>query len=60
MDCAGRALNFYNYQVAQEVIYQEHLAKSLTEQCKSLNHSIDDLLHQANNQIKGLQDRLKG
>ncbi|KAL5373391.1 hypothetical protein DPSP01_012749 [Paraphaeosphaeria sporulosa] len=59
MECAGRALNFYSYQVTQEVIYQEHMAKSLTEQCATLNQSMDDLLHQANNQIKSLQDRLK-
>ncbi|KAL5455016.1 hypothetical protein PMIN07_007277 [Paraphaeosphaeria minitans] len=59
MECAGRGLNFYSYQVTQEVIYQEHMAKSLTEQCATLNQSMDDLLHQANNQIKSLQDRLK-
>lgn len=60
MECAGRALNFYNYQVAQEVIYQEHLAKSLTEQCTTLNSGMDDLVHQANSQIKSLQSRLQG
>ncbi|KAF2447958.1 hypothetical protein P171DRAFT_235289 [Karstenula rhodostoma CBS 690.94] len=59
MECAGRALTFYTYQATQEVIYQEYMAKSLTEQCATLNQSMDDLLHQANNQIKNLQDRLK-
>jgi hypothetical protein len=60
MECASRGLAFYSYQASQEVIYQEHLAKSLTEKCASLDQSIEDIIHQANGQIKGLQEKLKG
>jgi hypothetical protein len=60
MDCAGRGLAFYSYQVSQEVIYQEHLAKSLTEKYANLNQQMDSLINDANTQIKCLQDKVQG
>jgi hypothetical protein len=58
MECASRGLGFYTYQSSQEIIYQEHLAKSLTEKYTSLSQQMDQLIHDANAQIKALQDKL--
>lgn len=59
MECATRGLAFYSYQASQEVIYQEHLAKSLKEKYGSLSQSMDQLIHDANAQIKTLQEKLQ-
>ena len=60
MECASRGLAFYSYQASQEIIYQEHLAKSLTEKYANLNQAMDKLIHEANAQIKSLQEKLQG
>lgn len=60
MECASRGLAFHNYQTSQEIIYQEHLAKGLTEKYNSLSHQMDQLIHDANAQIKVLQDKVQG
>jgi hypothetical protein len=59
MECASRGLSFYSYQSAQEIIYQEHLAKSLTEKYTTLSQQMDQLILDANTQIKALQDKLQ-
>ncbi|KAJ4354574.1 uncharacterized protein N0V89_006311 [Didymosphaeria variabile] len=59
MECASRGLAFYSYQASQEIIYQEHLAKSLTEKYANLNQAMDKLIHEANAQIKSLQEKLQ-
>lgn len=59
MECAGRGLAFYSYQSSQEIIYQEHLAKSLTDKYSNLNQQMDQLIHDANAQIKVLQDKIQ-
>ncbi|KAF2746491.1 hypothetical protein M011DRAFT_487263 [Sporormia fimetaria CBS 119925] len=59
MECASRGLQFYSYQSSQEILYQEHLAKSLTDKYATLNQQMDQLIHNANTQIKALQDKLQ-
>ncbi|KAL1642374.1 hypothetical protein SLS58_005448 [Diplodia intermedia] len=59
MECAGRALAFYSYQTTQEVMYQEYLAKSLTEKYAMLNSQMDKVVHDANAEIAGLRDKLQ-
>ncbi|KAL0260914.1 hypothetical protein SLS55_004606 [Diplodia seriata] len=59
MECAGRALAFYSYQTTQEVMYQEYLAKSLTEKYAMLNSQMDKVVHDANTEIAGLRDKLQ-
>ncbi|KAF2869857.1 hypothetical protein BDV95DRAFT_497122 [Massariosphaeria phaeospora] len=59
MECASRGLAFYSYQASQEIIYQEHLAKSLTEKYATLSQQMDQLIHDANSQIKVLQDKMQ-
>lgn len=60
MECASRALAFHSYQTLQEIIYQEHLAKGLTEKYNVLSQQMDQLIHDANSQIKALQDKMHG
>ncbi|KAF2018997.1 hypothetical protein BU24DRAFT_418582 [Aaosphaeria arxii CBS 175.79] len=57
-ECASRGLQFHSYQTSQEIIYQEHLAKNLTDNYANLNQQMDQLIHDANAQIKLLQDKL--
>ncbi|CAN9162433.1 unnamed protein product [Alternaria sp. RS040] len=59
MECASRALAFHSYQTSQEVIYQEHLAKGLTDKYDTLSQQMDQLIHDANAQIKSLQDKMQ-
>ncbi|RMZ69207.1 RXT2 [Pyrenophora seminiperda CCB06] len=59
MECASRGLAFQSYQTAQEIIYQEHLAKGLTEKYNTLSQQMDQLIHDANSQIKSLQDKMQ-
>ncbi|KAH7095373.1 RXT2-like protein [Paraphoma chrysanthemicola] len=59
MECASRGLAFHSYQTAQEIIYQEHLAKGLNEKYHTLSRQMDQLIHDANSQIKALQDKMQ-
>jgi E3 ubiquitin-protein ligase CCNP1IP1 len=59
MECASRGLAFYSYQSSQEIIYQEHLAKSLTDKYTVLSQQMDQLIRDANAQIKALQDKIR-
>ncbi|KAF2196845.1 hypothetical protein GQ43DRAFT_382355 [Delitschia confertaspora ATCC 74209] len=59
MECATRGLAFYSYQASQEIIYEEHLAKSLTDKYTTLSQQMDQLIHEANAQIKLLQNKLQ-
>jgi hypothetical protein len=38
MECASRGLGFHSYQTSQEIIYQDHPAKGLTE--KYVHHKV--------------------
>ncbi|KAH8725739.1 hypothetical protein GQ44DRAFT_614949, partial [Phaeosphaeriaceae sp. PMI808] len=58
MECAGRGLAFHAYQTSQEIIYYEHLAKGLTDKYTVLSQQIDQLIHDANSQVKALQDKV--
>ncbi|KAK5107876.1 hypothetical protein LTR62_000586 [Meristemomyces frigidus] len=58
MECAGRALAFYSYQAAQEVIYQDFLARSLTDKYANLSTEMDKIIHDANAEIVNLRDKL--
>ncbi|KAE8851708.1 hypothetical protein HRS9122_01995 [Pyrenophora teres f. teres] len=59
MECASRGLAFHNYQTSQEIVYQEHLAKGLTEKYNTLSQQMDQLIHDANSQIKALQEKMQ-
>ncbi|KAF2739975.1 hypothetical protein EJ04DRAFT_483472 [Polyplosphaeria fusca] len=59
MECASRGLAFFSYQATQEILYQESLARSLTEKYGNLSQQMDQLIHDANAQIKVLQDKIQ-
>ncbi|KAI6903339.1 hypothetical protein D0869_12869 [Hortaea werneckii] len=60
MECAGRGLAFYSYQTTQEIVYQEFLARSLTDKYSSLSTHLDKVIHEANSEITGLREKLAG
>lgn len=58
LEVCGRGLAFWNYQVTQEVVYQEHIAKSLTEKYANLSTQLDKVIHEANSEISRLRDKV--
>ncbi|KAK5115659.1 hypothetical protein LTR85_009830 [Meristemomyces frigidus] len=58
MECAGRGLSFYSYQTTQEIVYQEFLARSLTDKYSSLSTQMDKIINEANSEITALRDKL--
>ncbi|KAI6854738.1 hypothetical protein KC343_g7491 [Hortaea werneckii] len=60
MECAGRGLAFYSYQTTQEIVYQEFLARSLTDKYSSLSTHLDKVIHEANSEITGLREKMAG
>ncbi|KAH9845015.1 chiasma assembly [Teratosphaeria destructans] len=60
MECASRGLSFYSYQTTQEIVYQEYLAKSLTDKYSSLSSQMDKVVHDANAEILSLRDKMSG
>ncbi|MCJ1381125.1 hypothetical protein MMC17_004234 [Xylographa soralifera] len=58
MECAGRGLAFWSYQSTQEIIYQEYLAKSLTDKFGNVNAQMDKIIHDANAEIDNLTQKI--
>ncbi|KAL8802979.1 MAG: hypothetical protein Q9182_003467 [Xanthomendoza sp. 2 TL-2023] len=58
VECAGRGLAFWSYQSTQEIVYQEYLAKSLTDKYNNLGIQVDKIIHDANTEIKTLNQKL--
>ncbi|KAL4943748.1 hypothetical protein BDV06DRAFT_234333 [Aspergillus oleicola] len=58
MECTGRALRFWTYQMTQEIVYQEVLGKTLKEKYSNLNTQMDKVIHNANKEISTLKQRL--
>ncbi|KAI0391816.1 hypothetical protein F5Y17DRAFT_460501 [Xylariaceae sp. FL0594] len=59
MDCASRALSFWAYQVTQEIIFQEHMSKTLRSKYTSLNVHLDKMVNDANAEIANCHNKLK-
>ncbi|KAI1329122.1 hypothetical protein F5Y16DRAFT_418343 [Xylariaceae sp. FL0255] len=59
MDCATRALAFWAYQVTQEIVYQQQMAKTLTAKYSSLNVHLDKVVNDANAEISNFHAQLK-
>ncbi|KAI0203860.1 hypothetical protein F4808DRAFT_476218 [Astrocystis sublimbata] len=60
IDCASRALSFWAYQVTQEIIFQQHMSKTLTEKYSSLNVHLDKVVNEANAEIANCHNKLRG
>ncbi|KAI0193207.1 hypothetical protein EV127DRAFT_489110 [Xylaria flabelliformis] len=58
IDCASRALSFWAYQVTQEIIFQQHMSKTLTEKYSSLNVHLDKVVNDANAEIANCHNKL--
>ena len=74
MECAGRALAFWSYQSTQEMyadhrlhpapylmarsVYQEYLAKTLTDKYANLNVQVDKIINDANSELEVLNQKL--
>ncbi|KAI0539266.1 hypothetical protein GGR58DRAFT_524801 [Xylaria digitata] len=59
IDCASRALSFWAYQVTQEIIFQQHMSKTLTEKYSNLNVHLDKVVNDANAEIANCYNKLK-
>lgn len=58
MECAGRGLAFWSYQSTQEIVYQEYLAKTLTDKYGNLNVQVDKIVNDANAELEILHQKL--
>ncbi|KAI1425373.1 hypothetical protein F5Y12DRAFT_784650 [Xylaria sp. FL1777] len=58
IDCASRALSFWAYQVTQEIIFQQHMSKTLTEKYSNLNVHLDKVVNEANAEITNCYNKL--
>ncbi|KAL8854357.1 MAG: hypothetical protein Q9221_000844 [Calogaya cf. arnoldii] len=58
IECAGRGLAFWSYQSTQEIVYQEYLAKSLTDKYNKLGTQVDKIIHDANTEITALNQKV--
>ncbi|CEI62912.1 unnamed protein product [Fusarium venenatum] len=60
MECAGRALSFWAYQTTQNICYQQHLYRTLTEKYSSLGIRLEKTVSDANTEIEGLHHKMSG
>ncbi|KAI1615049.1 cyclin B1 interacting protein 1 [Exophiala viscosa] len=58
LECAGRAVAFWSYQVTHEIAYQQFVAKNLTEKYTHLSSTMDKVVHEANTEIQAMQKKL--
>ncbi|RCI14733.1 hypothetical protein L249_7083 [Ophiocordyceps polyrhachis-furcata BCC 54312] len=58
MECAGRALSFWAYQITQKISYQHFLYKTLVEKYSTLRAQMDQIASEANSEIERLRQRL--
>ncbi|KAA8908834.1 hypothetical protein FN846DRAFT_647217 [Sphaerosporella brunnea] len=58
LEICQRALAFWNYQVTQEVVYQETMARGLTDKYQILSTQLDKVIHDANIEVARLQDKV--
>ncbi|EPS43404.1 hypothetical protein H072_2637 [Dactylellina haptotyla CBS 200.50] len=59
LEIAGRGISFWMYQTTQEIVYQEYLSKTLSEKFSTLSTQLDNVIHEANTEIKALRDKLQ-
>ncbi|THY86615.1 hypothetical protein D6C95_07542 [Aureobasidium pullulans] len=59
MECCSRGISFYQYQVTQEIMYHDYMAKNLADRYANLNSQMDNVIKDANSEISGLRDKLE-
>ncbi|KAL6691157.1 hypothetical protein J3F84DRAFT_387720 [Trichoderma pleuroticola] len=60
MECAGRAVDFWAYQITQNLHYQQHLCKTLQEKYSDLWARCDQITRDSDAKINGLRGKLEG
>ncbi|KAH6889104.1 hypothetical protein B0T10DRAFT_538251 [Thelonectria olida] len=58
MECAGRALSFWAYQMTQDIFYQQYLYKTLTNKYSNLSLRLEKTINDANSEIEALQQKI--
>ncbi|POS76168.1 hypothetical protein DHEL01_v205438 [Diaporthe helianthi] len=58
MECAGRALSFWSYQMTQDLTWEAHRCKVLTSRYAELSTSLDNIIGDANAQLTTLQNKV--
>ncbi|KKY36006.1 putative e3 ubiquitin-protein ligase ccnb1ip1 [Diaporthe ampelina] len=58
MECAGRALSFWSYQMTQDLTWESHRCKVLTSRYSELSASLDNIIGDANAQLTALQNKV--
>ncbi|KAF2152510.1 hypothetical protein K461DRAFT_148027 [Myriangium duriaei CBS 260.36] len=59
LECANRGVLFFQYQATQELTYQGHMSRNLTEKYHVLGAQMDSVISEANSEIVSLRDRLE-
>ncbi|KAF2226974.1 hypothetical protein BDZ85DRAFT_212309 [Elsinoe ampelina] len=59
MDCASKAMSFFNYQAVQEIMYQRAMTDQIASKLNRLGKEAQHMLNEANEEIQGLSDRLQ-
>ncbi|KAK3306954.1 uncharacterized protein B0T15DRAFT_553131 [Chaetomium strumarium] len=60
MECAGRALSFWSYQMANQISWQIRKNSNLKDYCGELQGEIQNIWAQANQRITSLTTKMKG
>lgn len=60
MECAGRGLGFWAYQMAQEITYQQYLGTSLAERYQQLGLQLEAVTNKEKDENNRLRQRLDG
>ncbi|KAG8167496.1 hypothetical protein KVR01_003185 [Diaporthe batatas] len=58
MECAGRALSFWSYQMTQDLTWEAHRCKVLTSRYSELSTTLDNIIGDANAQLTALQNKV--
>ncbi|KFA77077.1 hypothetical protein S40288_07960 [Stachybotrys chartarum IBT 40288] len=57
LECAGRVLSFWAYQVTQDIYFQQYRYKTLAEKYSALNLRLEKTMNDANAEIESLQHK---
>ncbi|KAK3688453.1 hypothetical protein B0T22DRAFT_535637 [Podospora appendiculata] len=59
MECAGRALSFWSYQMTNQILCQQQANKSLQLHCAKIEQEVDSIWSQGNTRISALTAKIK-
>ncbi|KAK1836629.1 hypothetical protein QBC39DRAFT_296795 [Podospora conica] len=59
MECAGRAVSFWSYQMTNQIMFQLQKNKDLQQQCLNLEGEVENMWNQGNARISSLTAKMK-